>query len=288
MNMMNYTWKVITKIELSSHFKDGLWYDEIGSLYGITGRAVRDKVKKFNIDVPRKNERKIIKELPKHKCKICGKEFSSNSTEYCSSSCKQLETSLIGVEELEIPETGFGKQIVELRKQGKSYSQIASELGCVKSSVAYYCNKTTKQKINDRVNRYKKECSGWFYFGKQVTDFKQRIKGIGKPEKCKDWNKKLRTAVSNFKSSNMKQNELLEYSYKDALNHLGGMKTKCYLTGDNIDIEKDNFNLDHILPLDKGGSNELSNMGITTPSANASKTNLTVEEYLELCKKSTN
>lgn len=101
---------------------------------------------------------------------------------------------------------------------------------------------------------------------------------------CLDWNKKFRTAVSRFKNVNMEQNELLEYSYHDALEHLGGMKTKCYLTGKEIDIETDDFNLDHIIPLDKGGSNELSNMGITIPEANASKTNLTVEEYLDLCK----
>ena len=77
----------------------------------------------------------------------------------------------------------------------------------------------------------------------------------------------------------------LEYSYHDALEHVGGMQTKCYLTGQEINIETDDFNLDHIIPLDKGGSNELSNMGITIPEANASKTNLTVEEYIDLCKK---
>lgn len=35
----------------------------------------------------------------------------------------------------------------------------------------------------------------------------------------------------------------------------------------------------------KGGTNDLSNLGITIPIANYSKSDLTVEEYLELCKK---
>lgn len=76
-----------------------------------------------------------------------------------------------------------------------------------------------------------------------------------------------------------------KYTYKDAIEHLGGLQTKCYLTGTPINLETDDYCLDHIIPTDKNGSNELSNMGITTPEANASKTNLNIEEYLSLCKK---
>lgn len=35
---------------------------------------------------------------------------------------------------------------------------------------------------------------------------------------------------------------------------------------------------------EKGGTNELSNLGVTIPSANYSKHDLTIEEYLSLCK----
>lgn len=75
-----------------------------------------------------------------------------------------------------------------------------------------------------------------------------------------------------------------QFTYKEALEHLGGTKTKCYLTGRPIDIEKDEYCLDHIIPVSRGGSNELSNMAITIPSANISKADLTLEEYLKLCK----
>lgn len=64
-----------------------------------------------------------------------------------------------------------------------------------------------------------------------------------------------------------------------------GTKTKCYLTGTPIDLEKDNYCFDYIVPVSKGGTNDLSNLGITIPIANYSKSDLTVEEYLELCKK---
>lgn len=75
------------------------------------------------------------------------------------------------------------------------------------------------------------------------------------------------------------------YTYKDVIKHFGGTTTKCYLTGQPIDILKDNYNLDHIVPVSKGGTNDLENMGIVIPDANHSKSDLTLDEYLLLCKK---
>ena len=60
---------------------------------------------------------------------------------------------------------------------------------------------------------------------------------------------------------------------------------ECYLTGTPINMEVDDYDLDHIIPVSRGGSNELSNLGVSIPVANKSKSNLTLEEYLELCKK---
>jgi len=74
------------------------------------------------------------------------------------------------------------------------------------------------------------------------------------------------------------------FTYKEALEHIGGTKTKCYLTGRDIDLLKDDYCLDHIIPVCKGGSNDLDNLGITCPEANYSKAALTLDEYLNLCK----
>ena len=78
--------------------------------------------------------------------------------------------------------------------------------------------------------------------------------------------------------------ENVDYTYHDAIEHLGGHITKCYITGREIDITKDDFNLDHIIPASKGGTGELSNMGITIPEVNQMKNNLLLDDFIALCK----
>lgn len=51
-----------------------------------------------------------------------------------------------------------------------------------------------------------------------------------------------------------------------------------------LKITKDDYQLDHIIPVSKGDDNSLENMGIAIPIANQAKTDLTLEEYLDLCK----
>jgi 5-methylcytosine-specific restriction endonuclease McrA len=77
-----------------------------------------------------------------------------------------------------------------------------------------------------------------------------------------------------------------KFGYKDVLNkYNNNTKVKCYLTGDEIDLTKDDYSLDHILPISRGGSCELDNLGITTHLANLAKTSMTEDEFVELCKK---
>ena len=168
----------------------------------------------------------------------------------------------------------LGLKILELRNQGKTYKEIASILGCAKSTVAYWCGNNQKQKTRERClrqERWKRQLI------KNISDFKTRQKSSN-IRKSKDWNSKLRSAVKDFcKRSNMEN-----WGYKELINKFG-TKTKCYLTGRDIDITKDDYNLDHIIPVSKGGDGSLENVGITISIANASKTNMTLEEYLDLC-----
>ena len=176
--------------------------------------------------------------------------------------------------------TELGRKILELRSQGLSFRDIALKIPCAKSTVSYWCSSTTKTKI--------KEYRDSKYIGhtlhKHLTNFKSRDQNFTQVDFgiC-TWDHKFRTMSSNFRNRNNMEVEL-KYSYKDVIEHVGGIETKCYLTGRPINLTENKYNLDHIIPVSKGGSNELVNMGLTCPEANASKSNMTVEEYLELCK----
>jgi len=60
----------------------------------------------------------------------------------------------------------------------------------------------------------------------------------------------------------------------------------CYLTGEKIDLDKtETYSLDHIIPLSRGGTRSIENMGLTIRCANQAKNSMLVVEFLELCKK---
>lgn len=264
---------MIEKNILLQEFKNGLWFDEIGQKYGVSGRTIRIWCNNYNIDLPRKNKKK---DKQKFKCKRCGKEYYTTKHEgYCSVSCWKLDTEEIDTDFLNT-ENEIGLKIQELRKQRLSYSEIASKLNIAKSTVNYYCCSNSKKLCTKRAHKFE-----WKYiFIRKIDEFKTKISG-NPVSMGLDWNKKFRSSCSRFRLKNM---NTTKFTYKEALEHLGGTLTKCYLTGREINILKDDYCLDHIIPASKGGTNDLDNMGITIPIVNASKSNMTVEEYLALCK----
>lgn len=65
-----------------------------------------------------------------------------------------------------------------------------------------------------------------------------------------------------------------------------GKHPKCYLTGDNINLNlPSEYHLDHVIPRSKGGKNIIENMQVTTKKANIAKGALTLEEFKILCVK---
>ena len=268
-------WKTITKEELLLYFKKGIRHTEIAKIYNISTRAVYLKIKTLNLNIERKNKSKIDKTIKI--CTRCGCKYRTSKWAPLCARCASIDTSKDSYQE---SNTELSKQIIGLRKSGKSFKEIAKRLNCSASTVAYYCSPNSK---NLSLERNKVSYSWRVKLRRQISDFQSRKIGIGKPNKTQDWNKKFRSAVSKFKHRKMKSNNK-NYTYKDVLNAIGGTKQKCYLTGRPIDLEKDNYNLDHKIPISKGGTNDISNLGITCPEANASKSDLTIDEYISLCK----
>lgn len=178
------------------------------------------------------------------------------------------------------------EQCLSLRQEGKSYNEICKVLNCSKSTVAYHLNSTTKQATRVWQSRRRKEDWRYQFMYKCSNFLTRKDRSQHSRTMCLDWNKKFRTRVSEFCNRYKNKGNLVKKcNYKEVLEYLKGTKVNCYLTGTPIDLEKDNYCFDHIVPVSKGGTNDLSNLGITIPIANYSKSDLTVEEYLELCKK---
>lgn len=271
---------LLSKEVLEEEFKKGLWHKDIAEKYNVSWRQIYYLVKDYNINIPRKNKKKIIQ---KHQCKKCGKYFKVvNDEGYCFN-CEQSLSKLYTEQYSDGINTDLHEKIINLRKSGLSYSKIANKLHCNKSTVSYHCNQKTKDNVSIRTLRRKQEDLWKHKLIHALDDFKRRSAGNGKHSTNKDWNKKLRTSVSHFRLRSGNR-PIKNYTYKDVIDYFNGPIVTCALTGRKIDILKDDYHLDHIIPVSKGGSNELDNMEFVIPEANNAKSDLTLEEFVCLCK----
>lgn len=74
------------------------------------------------------------------------------------------------------------------------------------------------------------------------------------------------------------------FTVEQLLKQIGNNPT-CYLTGLPIDLnDSRSYQLDHKIPKSRGGDNSLDNCGLVCRRANMSKSDMTYDEYIELCK----
>ncbi len=153
------------------------------------------------------------------------------------------------------------EQILELRNQNKTYTEIKEILKCSKSLISYYCNDTQKDKLRIRTNNYRKNNLKTI-LNRKLSDF-MCISGYTK-------NNKIRSEYT--------------FTVQDLINKFGE-KPKCYLTNVNIDLlQPSTYHFDHIIPRSRGGQNILLNLGLATKQANETKSDKTLEELKTLCK----
>jgi 5-methylcytosine-specific restriction endonuclease McrA len=170
------------------------------------------------------------------------------------------------------------EEILKLRSEGKSYNEIVKILNCSKGTISYHCGIGQKTKSLNRLRKNRKQNNLKYRI--------QKFSSIKIPTKVKISAKKF-----NFKRSlyrklydffNASPNLL---SDKEVFLEKMNSNPYCYLTGRKIDLtDTPSYNFDHIIPVCKGGSNSFDNLGLTCKDANHSKSYLTVEEYLSLCK----
>lgn len=160
-------------------------------------------------------------------------------------------------------------EILRLRGEGKTYNEIVELLGCSKGTISYHCGKNQKEKSSQRKNKNKK-----------INPLSAKI-GQFKDYRTKEA-KSLKNRVHKFYqySDTDKQN----FSLKDLKEKIGENPI-CYLTGKPINLDDpQSYELDHIIPVSRGGDNSLENCNICLTNANRSKERMILEEYLELCK----
>ena len=168
------------------------------------------------------------------------------------------------------------KSILRLRGEGKSFGEIQKILGCSKSVISYHCgNGNEKARVKaqsilpicKKISSFKSRCSKANYqsIRSKIKTFKRRS----------NKNVNLSKSIVNNVSKN--------YSCKQVLDKIGKNPT-CYLTGKKINLNKpDTYQLDHITPTSKGGTNDLSNLGICLKEANQAKGDLTINQLRKLC-----
>jgi len=146
--------------------------------------------------------------------------------------------------------------IKRLRNEGYSYNQITKELGCSKGTVGYHLTPNEKNRAKKRLRNMRKNP---LYRRSMEWEFKS-LEG--------------KDIFRRYPSRVISTREYIRTKYDD----------KCWITGRKLSKDLRKIVFDHKIPKARGGSNDISNMGPATPEGNASKSDMLIEEYLELCK----
>ena len=169
--------------------------------------------------------------------------------------------------------------ILKLRSEGKSYRQIQKILGCSKSTIAYHCDGGKERaRVQELVKKRKPIC-------KKVSNFKSRCSRAN----YQIFRAKLKTFKRKVQGNRYNKTHALvnsiekNYTCQDVIDKIGN-NPRCYLTGKKINLDKpDTYNLDHITPTARGGSNDIENLEICLKEANQAKGELSLDELYELC-----
>ena len=152
------------------------------------------------------------------------------------------------------------EKIIQLYNEGKSYKKIQDILGCSKGTISYHCGIGQKEKAKNRLKSYKKTLAGILR------------------------RKKDNFSIANGRRQGVNKRVHLPFTIREFVNKLQS-DPHCYLTGREIDLFKPKtYQCDHIIPVVSGGESTLNNLGLTCKHANMAKSEMSVEQFIDLCK----
>lgn len=163
------------------------------------------------------------------------------------------------------------EQILKLRSEGKTFSEIKEILGCSKSTISYHCSDGQKEKSRERLRERRKNV---------LLDKTERFLNR-KSKNAKESIRKFQKRDNSIKGS-VNAEIKTTFRWEDVLEKFGE-NTYCYLSGEDINLYENTYSLDHIIPVSRGGGNTLCNLGITHKTVNNIKSDLTPDELIKWC-----
>ena len=150
------------------------------------------------------------------------------------------------------------------------YKRLAKLIGCSPNAVRYHLDEDFRLKSIARHIRYRK-----------INPLCRRLESFQEiREKKKSFDK-----VKKMTRSQGQKKRQSRFTTQELLAKLGSTPS-CYLTGIPIDLDDlCSYEFDHIIPLGKGGDNTLDNLGLCIRDANRAKHDMTVGEFVALCRK---
>lgn len=178
------------------------------------------------------------------------------------------------------------EKILQLRAAGKSYSEISAALGCSKGTIAYHCGDGQKQKHTARRQRRQADLVAMKH-----ERFRNTNTHIYNKTTSLNLDKSAKTKARDFQrriGSKLLARMVKTFTFEDVVS-LQGPIPKCYLTGDEIDLSlPGTYAFDHIVPSSQGGTNDIDNLGLCLEAVNRAKSDMTVEDFVAMCRKVTN
>ena len=175
------------------------------------------------------------------------------------------------------------EQIINLQIEGKTRPEICKMLNCTKSTVCYHLTNGQKEKTRLRTIKRRNKHP----YIKKIENFRGSNQTNRKQKNLlHKWKKLISLKIQGFHTN--RETDIMEsltFTVQDVIEKFGENPT-CYLTGDKINIyEPRTYAFDHINPVSRGGTNDINNLGTCTRAANQAKSDLTLDEFYELCEK---